>query len=238
MPNPALPGLLTLQDHAPLAHDRHQITGYTGALIRFAVVMLAALLSLPGGSPADDSKVTVLVVRHRWHTGIAFPAEQLDPALQFLPAYFSKPAYYEMGWGDDAFYRQDNSTWRLVRAMLWPTNSVLHVVALDRHPETLPHGDIQPLCVSSTQLAALQRAIASDFVLDDNGTPSSADPGLYGDSRFFPAHGTFWLGNTCNSWTARRLTALDIPMDYLTLTADGVMQQLTGRTACREANHY
>ena len=85
MPNPALPGLLTLQDHAPLAHDRHQITGYTGAMIRFAVVMLAALLSLPGGSPADDSKVTVLVVRHRWHTGIAFPAEQLDPALQFLP---------------------------------------------------------------------------------------------------------------------------------------------------------
>ena len=145
---------------------------------------------------------------------------------------------YEMGWGDDAFYRQDNSTWRLVRAMLWPTNSVLHVVALDRHPETLPHGDIQPLCVSNTQLAALQRAIASDFVLDDNGTPSDADPGLYGDSRFFPAHGTFWLGNTCNSWTARRLTALDIPMGYLTLTADGVMQQLTGHTACREPDPH
>ena len=202
-------------------------------MMRVAVVILAALLSLPGGSPADDSKVTVLVVRHRWHTGIAFPAEQLDSALQFLPAYFSKPAYYEMGWGDDAFYRQDNNTWRLVRAMLWPTNSVLHVVALDRHPETLPHGDIQPLCVNSTQLAAMQRAIANDFVLDDSGTPVGADPGLYGDSRFFPAHGTFWLGNTCNSWTARQLTALAIPMDDLTLTADSVMQQLTGRTACR-----
>jgi len=202
-------------------------------MMRVAVVILAALLSLPGRSPADDSKVTVLVVRHRWHTGIAFPAEQLDSALQFLPAYFSKPAYYEMGWGDDAFYRQDNNTWRLVRAMLWPTNSVLHVVALDRHPETLPHGDIQPLCVNSTQLAAMQRAIANDFVLDDSGTPVGADPGLYGDSRFFPAHGTFWLGNTCNSWTARQLTALAIPMDDLTLTADSVMQQLTGRTACR-----
>jgi uncharacterized protein DUF2459 len=37
-------------------------------------------------------------------------------------------------------------------------------------------------------------------------------PGLYGDSRFYPAHGQFHLFNTCNTWAARALQAAGYPM--------------------------
>ncbi|MCG8392053.1 MAG: DUF2459 domain-containing protein [Pseudomonadales bacterium] len=207
-------------------------------MTRLLVVLLAGLLSLPVCSQGDNDNVTVLVVRHRWHTGIVFPADRLSPSLSFLSDYFSQPAFYEIGWGDDAFYRQDNNTWLLIRAMLWPTDGVLHVVGLDRHPAELPHGEIQALCVSSAQLEALQQAIAGDFVLNDDGQPADADPGLYGDSRFFPAQGTFWFGHTCNTWTAQRLETLAIPMNRLTLTAGGVLEQLRGQTACRNPDDY
>ena len=199
--------------------------------MRIPALMICLCLLIPVSAHSDD-QVTVMVVRHRWHTGIVFPADRLAPALDFLPVHFKNPRYYELGWGDDAFYREDNSTWLLLRAMLWPTNSVLHVVGLDRHPETLPHGEIQHLCLSVAQLNAMQQAITGDFVLGDDGKPAEASAGLYGDSRFFPANGTFWLGRTCNTWTAQRLESAGVAMKRLTFSAGGVLEQLQGQSAC------
>lgn len=66
-------------------------------MMRLWLGFLTVLLSLPVQVEADD--VTVLVVRHRWHTGIALPADQLSPALEFLEPHFSEPQFYEFGWG-------------------------------------------------------------------------------------------------------------------------------------------
>ncbi|MEE3388777.1 conserved hypothetical protein [Alcanivorax sp. DSM 26293] len=198
---------------------------YTVAMMRLWAISLTVVLALPAQALADD--VTVLVVRHRWHTGIAFPADRLSPALGFLEPHFSEPSFYEFGWGDDAFYRQDDSWWLRVRAMLWPTRSAMHVVGLERHPELLPHTDLQPLCLSAEQLGQLQESLAGYFQLDEQGRLPAGDPGLYGDSRFFPSNDTFWFSNTCNTWTARRLREAGLPIRaFLTLTAGQVLGQL------------
>lgn len=70
---------------------------YTVAMMRLWAISLTVVLALPAQALADD--VTVLVVRHRWHTGIAFPADRLSPALEFLEPHFSEPSFYEFGWG-------------------------------------------------------------------------------------------------------------------------------------------
>lgn len=196
-------------------------------MIRLLTGLLVLLLSLPVLAGGDDNDVTVLVVRHRWHTGIAFPADQLSPTLEFLETHFSDPLFYEFGWGDDAFYRQDDSLWLRMRAMLWPTRSTLHVVGLEHHPEALPHTDLQPLCLSAAQLQQLQESLAVYFRLDEQGQLPAGDPGLYGDSRFFPARESFWFGHTCNTWTAGRLREAGLPLrTFLTLTAGQVLGQL------------
>lgn len=196
--------------------------------------VLTALVAAPAPASHADDPATVLVVRHRWHTGIVLPADRLSPSLAFLRGYYADPAWYEIGWGDDDFYRNTNNAWNLIKALFWPTNTVLHVVGLDRHPSETPHTDIQALCLPAPELRRLQAALAADFQLGADGTPVSASPGLYGESRFFPAHGTFWFGYTCNTWTARRLALADVAVGHRTLTADGVLDQLraAGTGAC------
>jgi hypothetical protein len=51
--------------------------------------------------------------------------------------------------------------------------------------------------------------------------------GLYGDSEFYAALGAYHVFNTCNSWTARQLAQLDLPIwPYFKLTASSVMNAI------------
>ena len=209
------------------------------ALLLYLTLLAPSVAQSSASHQADaDSHVTVHVIRHRWHTGIAIPAEHLDPSLGFLAAHFHAPQYYEIGWGDDAFYRHDDNLWLRARAMLWPTRAALHVVGMPRHPADFPHTDIQALCLNQRQLAQLQQSMASYFIVNRHGELAAGDPGLYGDSYFFPARGRFWLGNTCNTWTAKRLQHAGLPLrPFLTLTADQVLRQLRRSEqigACRD----
>lgn len=151
-----------------------------------AAVATVVLITLaPVETRASDDPTTVLVVRHRWHTGIVLPADRLAPSLAFLDAQFNDPVWYEIGWGDNDFYRRTDNLWLLGKALFWPTDTVLHVVGLDKHPADLPNSDVQALCLSADGLKRLQAALAKDFRLGADGRPVAADPGLYGDSRFF-----------------------------------------------------
>jgi hypothetical protein len=50
-------------------------------------------------------------------------------------------------------------------------------------------------------------------------------PGLYGDSRFYPARERFSLLNTCNVWTARVLRSGGLPVEDA-ITKEGLMSQV------------
>ena len=191
------------------------------------VVTVVLIAQAPVEARASDDPATVLVVRHRGHTGIVLPADRLAPSLAFLDAQFSDPVWYEIGWGDNDFYRRTDNLWLLGKALFWPTDTVLHVVGLDKHPADLPNSDVQALCLSADGLKRLQATLAGDFKLGNDGQPLAADPGLYGDSRFFPARGHFWFGRTCNTWTAQRLGdgGVDI-RTFMTLRAKSVMAQI------------
>jgi uncharacterized protein DUF2459 len=49
-------------------------------------------------------------------------------------------------------------------------------------------------------------------------------PGLYGDSRFYPAWQQFNLFNTCNVWAARALRSAGLPIEDA-ITKEGLMSQ-------------
>lgn len=195
---------------------------------------LLALLLWPAlascAAPAVDCEagpgVEVEIVRHRWHTGIVIPAEQLGQPLAFLAQQFPDARWFEIGWGDREFYREPDSTWLIIRSLFWPTASVLHVVGLEKPAPELPHGDLLTLRLSPAQMARLRRAIAADF-RRRRGETLRIEPGLYGDSWFYEAHGHFWFVRTCNTWTAQRLEGAGVPLrGFMTLTADSVMAQL------------
>lgn len=127
-----------------------------------ALASIAAWLSLAPGDPAlypvRGPGVRVAVLDHGWHSGIAVAQAELRGAavrigrarpdlaerLQWLAARFPGAEWLEIGWGDADFYRAtpaigDLDPWLGLRALLWPTASVMQVV-----PGTGPVGAAFP----------------------------------------------------------------------------------------------
>jgi hypothetical protein len=66
--------------------------------------------------------------------------------------------------------------------------------------------------------------ISDEFDRVGNAPAASLGPGLYGESRFYPARESFHLFRTCNVWTARALRAGGLSI-HDSITSEGLMSQ-------------
>lgn len=176
---------------------------------------------------ADQYK-TILIVGHGWHTGIIL--ETADVSQQQWPEieHFSNHRFVEVGWGDEGFYRSPKITLPLIlKAVSIPTPTVLHVVGFDNTPkQVFPASDLIEIKLSEDEYLNLCRYIHDSYKIDAAGQPVSLGPGLYGDSLFYRAEGSYYYPNTCNVWTAKALKSagkFTIPM--LATTAGGMLSQ-------------
>jgi uncharacterized protein (TIGR02117 family) len=187
--------------------------------------------------PSDkQNELTIYVVGHGWHTGIALARDNLGDELAFIPKELGESAFYEFGWGEKDFYQAPENTVGLaLQALFWKNESTMQVVAVPSNPnDYFENSTIVELRVSTEGHRNLAAAVASSFARDENGESRSTRDGLYGHSRFFEARGTFYFANTCNTWTARTLAAAGVPVTtVLTLTAGSVIRQ-----AKRAADKY
>lgn len=200
----------------------------------FAVMLGACLASpevLPRPEPVPPAVVgeerIVFVTSTGWHTGIVLARE--DVPIDRIPEAddFPRAAFLEFGWGDAEFYPAKEYTIAMtLRAALLPTPAVLHVAALDVSPDVyFPEADVVPLALDPRGLSGLIDYIAASF---DRGTGKRANvigPGLHRNSLFYPATGTFHIGNTCNTWTANALRAGGLPLSGVT-RADDLLYQI------------
>lgn len=152
---------------------------------------------------------TLYVISHGWHAGIA--VRQADIPAGSWPERRDFPAaeWLEIGWGDHDYYQAPAPGIVLtLRAALWPTRGVLHTVGFPG-PVGAYFPDSEVVALPATA-DGLRRLLAFIDASHDRrqATPAAAlGPGLYGDSRYYPAHGRFHLFNNCNHWTARALGA-------------------------------
>ena len=178
-----------------------------------------------------DNAVRIFVVKHGWHTGVVIPRMGKQAPFSFLDPVFGDAAFYEFGWGDREYYPTNDPGIRLaLRAVLWPTDSVLHVVALaDTPSQSFPGADMEALFISREGYQQLLKYLADHFVLNAQAKPMDIGRGLYGDSRFFESHGSFHAFRTCNTWTAQALQQGGVPIrPFMALTADSVLRQARG----------
>lgn len=176
-----------------------------------------------------DDAIRIFVVKHGWHTGVVVPKIGTQAPFAFLDPVFGDAAYYEFGWGDREFYRADDpGVWLALRAALWPTPSVLHVVALAKPPpESFRGAEMEELLISKQGYQQLLNYLTQHFVLDKQSQPALLGRGLYDDSRFFESHGDFHAFRTCNTWTVQALQKSGMPVrSFGTFTADSVLKQI------------
>lgn len=201
--------------------------GLTLGLGGIALLILTAFLPHPGGErPAGSCDLTLYVGGDRVHTHVIVPMavtlgsrsldwrEQVD--LSGLGGSDQDLyGYLAFGWGDRAFYLS-TPTWgdlglsTTLRALLWPTDTVLYVQHYAGLPQSTQTYRLKPIQVSWPGYLQLAQWILQSFARDPQGQvmPIQADPRYSG--RFYRATGRYWMVQTCNDWTGQALRRASI----------------------------
>ena len=182
--------------------------------LKAVVVLLALIPSISFSSTVNDStlKVSIYLVSHGWHAGIVLQRRTLSDRIKVLQRDFAGADYLEVGWGDSDFYQTPDPHFGLIlKAGLFPTKSVLHLVGFDGDVVSyFPYSEIIEIKITPEQLDRLGRHIAASFAADGEGKTLSLGRGLYGNSQFYRSRESYHLFNTCNVWTARALRKIGL----------------------------
>lgn len=176
-----------------------------------------------------ENPKTIYVVSHGWHTGIVVNRNDVSDRLALLQEDFPTTTLFEIGWGDAGFYQTPEITTKLVlQALFWPSDSVMHIVALPTHPKRyFPRSEVIEVKLSEEGFQKMIEFIMASFARDAHHQIIKMQKGLYGNSRFYQGQGTYHLFNTCNSWTAEAIRASGFPISTVyALTAGNVLFQL------------
>lgn len=174
-------------------------------------------------------EAAVYVVNHGWHTGFVVPAQTIQEQLPELKARFGNTPFLEFGWGDQGFYQAGETTTGLIlKAILLPTESVIHVVAVPgKVDEYFSNSRVEKLCVTGSEYSSLIRFISNSFYKSENRKILELKSGLYGNSQFYKGIGRFYFLNTCNKWTAKGLKSAGMNIfTAFKLTADSVINDV------------
>jgi uncharacterized protein (TIGR02117 family) len=204
-------------------------------ILSIQILLILLLLSFSGCSyfkkwehlpQTKQEERTIYVLSHGWHTGIIVASKDLGKNFDFLKERFGSSTFYEFGWGDKAYYQAKEVTSGItLKAVFWPTPSVIHVVAVPFNPKAyFPNSQTLAVNVSRKGLDYLSSYLYDTFKRYNNSVIPTKR-GLYGESQFYEAKGSYYMTNTCNSYTITALSKAGLPLDSFTLRAGSVMSQ-------------
>lgn len=212
---------------------QHFVNGISDLIhcVRTAALVALVTIVLSSGALAASGEggKSVYVVSHGLHAGILIPNPARTSAISIWSNLFPEAPWLEVGWGDGKFYPDADAGVLLgARALMVPTASVLHVVAVpDSGPQYFEANDVLEIRLGDAQFAQLAVSIESAFVRDAQGVPVPLGPGRYGRSQFFDAHGDFHLFRNCNHWVIERLEDAGLRLEGAgALTGDGLLDLL------------
>ena len=178
---------------------------------------------------SSDQLETLYVLQHGKHSGFLLAKPVMEAAGWLGSSYFPDVEYIEFGWGDDRYYpARGNRLVLTVRAIAWPTPTVIHVVGFRSTDHFFEGRTVVQLDLPWSTIKTVAAYIARSFRLSADGELIEEGRGLYGNSWFFSANGKFHLFHTCNTWTAKGLRAADLPVTpWYTLMTGTLMKQVS-----------
>jgi uncharacterized protein (TIGR02117 family) len=224
----------------------------TGCFILFILMLTVSACStkphiVRQTTISSTTPTEIFVVSHGWHTGVVVPARTIQSQLPQLHDRFGSTPYLEFGWGDRDYYQSEEVTSGLtLRAVFWPTHSVVHARAIPQAPDLFfADEEVEVLCLDNRQYALLVSFIVNSFYRGNDGRIIESKNGALDDSQFYQGEGDYYLTNTCNTWTAKSLKSAgqDISPAFK-ITAGSIMGYLSKHntpatgTSCRSNKLY
>ena len=176
-----------------------------------------------------DSEKVIYLVNHGWHVGIVLKRADIPDAHWPESKDFANAKYLEVGWGDKEYYQEpDPHLGIAIKAILWPTPSVLHIVGFNEAVTSyFPLSEIIEVRLTNDGFKRMVRYIAASHYKDPVGISKPIAKGLYGNSQFYLSVETYHLFKTCNVWTAEVLHAAGCPISpAFIITVKGLMSQI------------
>lgn len=205
----------------------YRLLGQMSGIVLFCFFGFNSEYGFSQNTALAEPIMPVYVIHESWHTGLIVKRENIrDPLLSIMDDVRDFP-FIEFGWGDEEFFQSaDPTVWTAIRAVAWPTSSVMHVYGFHSQPEkrtgakavyfvSLQLSDFEKLC----------RFIYDCFALDSLHRPQPTSS--YGNTFFYKANGDYHLFNMCNHWTAKALEQAGCPISSAgAFTAESVMDQV------------
>ena len=199
-----------------------------------SVLLFTGCKTVPPIKDAGPHTRLIHVTSNGWHTAIVVPA----PALVTTGAIpeledFSGAAFLEFGWGDRTYYPANKKTLGMtLTAVLVPTPAVMHLAGHQAPPRDDTGYDLISVELTEDGFRRLAKTLAAEFERPPGGRAEPISRGIYPRSHFYGAHGDFHLFNTCNTWTARMLSASGVALSPSGIVmADKLMTRLRAALA-------
>ena len=226
---------------------------WTMALLAAVPILLAVLhvVTMRNGDAAlyparpGEDRVVIYLADHGHHAGLVVRRADLDrlavaagvEVQSALSTRYGAYEWIEIGWGDEQFYRFAPTLSHVTASMAFSALSgmngrtVLHVVGLDRAPDTVfRNSDLQRIDLSSVGFGNVVRGIVGSFAVDEAGKPTELGRGIYGPSLFYRANGRYSLLNTCNMWLGDLMAAAGLKVSPVaSVTSAGFMAEIRWR---------
>ncbi len=200
------------------------------SLNKYHLILVFSFLIIDLSVDAGElDEIPVYVVSHAWHTGISISMEDWEKAGGEHFPHLEEMAFIELGWGDERYYTHRGfSLWLGIRALLWPTSSVMHVSGFLQSPEkSLTQERVTKIYISQNELKSLVSKLMGYFTKVDGQIVEFSDQGLYGMGIFYESTASYHLFHTCNVWTARRLREIGVEVrPWRSITVRGLVRQL------------
>jgi uncharacterized protein (TIGR02117 family) len=183
-------------------------------LVAYVLACLVGLIPVNRGFRNADGGIEIFVYADQAHSEIIVPVttETIDWRGRFAPEHFrafdERADFVAFGWGDHDFFLQtprwaDLKPGTTLKAMLFPTRTVMHVSLLRRPAEGTY---CRRLVLTRDQYERLCEHLAGSFQKDAGGQLLLIANSGYGDvDTFYLARGKYHFLNTCNNWTGRGL---------------------------------
>lgn len=177
--------------------------------------------------PGDPAK-PVYLINNGWHASLVVIRDDIPAETWPESDDFPDARYLEIGWGDKDYYMTPGfNLWYALKALFWPTASVLHIAGFsDPIDRFFPGSEIIEISLSLPGFERLSKMVHNSYRHDERGRPIVAGPGLYGESRFYLSNEKYHLFKTSNVWTAKTLRSAGAPLrPLLSITAGGAARE-------------
>ena len=184
-------------------------------------------LVYPPNTPRET--LTVYITKRGWHTGILVKKTALDSLIPGLTMDFPDARFLELSWGDKKFFMAERSPVGLaLRAVLWPTQSVMHVYGFTFLPDDYLKNDyVKSIQLTRKGFSEMSLYMNQSFARDSSNRIIPLEKNPRGMSNYYLSNLVYGGKRTCNTWTANALKQGDFPVrPFWALTAKNLLKQI------------